>query len=77
MLVLSRKSGERIMIGEQVELIVLGVTRGRVQLGIVAPRSIAIDRFEIRQRIEDEMKNLLVVTQDETLFEVDGKLQEC
>ncbi len=52
MLVLSRKSGEAITIGDGVTVTVLGVEGGRVRLGLVAPREVPIHRQEVYRRIE-------------------------
>ena len=51
MLVLTRKLGEAVRIGADVELYVVGVSRGRVQLGFRAPRNIAIQRVECADRV--------------------------
>lgn len=51
MLVLTRKQGERVVIGEgpdAVTLIVVEVDRGRVRLGFTAPDHVSIDREELR-----------------------------
>ncbi|MFK7821219.1 MAG: carbon storage regulator CsrA [Planctomycetaceae bacterium] len=47
MLVLSRKVGERIVIGEDVELVILQVAGGKVKIGISAPKSVSVHRSEI------------------------------
>jgi carbon storage regulator len=47
MLVLSRKIGERILIGDNVVVQVLAVRRGQIRLGISAPTSVAIRREEL------------------------------
>jgi carbon storage regulator len=47
MLVLTRKKGESIMIGDQIELVVLGTEGDSVRLGITAPKSIEVFRKEI------------------------------
>ena len=54
MLVLSRKMGESIHVGDSVTITVLGVARGQVKLGIEAPRELAVHREEIYRRIQDE-----------------------
>jgi carbon storage regulator len=54
MLVLSRKCGERIVIGPNIELRVVDIGKGRVRLAIEAPREIAIHRQEVYRRIQDE-----------------------
>ena len=52
MLVLSRKVGERIQIGDDIELIVTAINGNRVQLGIAAPRSVRITRGELQEKKE-------------------------
>jgi carbon storage regulator len=52
MLVLSRKPGERILIGNDITLEILRVAGNRVTLGITAPRSTAINREEVTQRVD-------------------------
>ena len=51
MLVLSRKVGEVITIGNSIEITVVGYDRGVVRLGINAPKSIAVHRKEIYDKI--------------------------
>jgi len=53
MLVLSRKRGEAIVIGDGVTLTVLEVHGGRVKLGFDGPAEVPIHREEVRRRIED------------------------
>ena len=47
MLVLSRKIGETIRIGEEIDLVVLDVSRGRVKLGFAGPRNVQVRRGEL------------------------------
>jgi carbon storage regulator len=54
MLILSRKMGESIHVGDSVILTVLGVARGQVKIGIEAPKELSVHREEIYQRIQDE-----------------------
>jgi len=54
MLVVSRKPGERILIGEGVQVTVLAVRGDQVSLGISAPRDVAIHREELLARIRRE-----------------------
>ena len=51
MLVLSRKAGERISIGPEIEVTVLGIHKGRVKLGFLGPPEIPIHREELLRRI--------------------------
>lgn len=57
MLVLTRKNEESIMIGNDIEIKVLGIEDGKVKLGIVAPRNVEIYRKEIYIEIEEENKS--------------------
>lgn len=54
MLILSRKMGESIHLGDSVTVTVLGVARGQVKIGIEAPREMAVHREEVYRRIQDE-----------------------
>jgi len=54
MLILSRKMGESIQVGDSVTVTVLGVTRGQVKLGIAAPRELTVHREEVYRRIQEE-----------------------
>jgi carbon storage regulator len=54
MLVLTRKSGESIKIGESVTITVVQLGRGRVRLGVAAPGTVPVHRGEIYDRIQEE-----------------------
>ena len=54
MLILSRRMGESIHVGDSVIVTVLGVARGQVKIGIEAPKTLGVHREEIYQRIQDE-----------------------
>lgn len=56
MLVLSRKIGESLRIGEDVELIILDVNRGQVRIGIEAPKTTNIVRSELLTRAQGGMR---------------------
>ena len=53
MLVLSRKRNEKIIIGEDISVVILDIHGEQVQLGIEAPRSIPVHRFEVYQAIKE------------------------
>jgi carbon storage regulator len=54
MLVLSRKTNERIVIDGNIEVVIVAVRGGCVKLGIQAPPSVPVHRAEVQQRIADE-----------------------
>ncbi len=58
MLILTRKIGEKLMIGDDVTVTVLGVKGAQVRIGINAPRDVQVNREEIYQRILKERKGL-------------------
>lgn len=67
MLVLTRKKGESIMIGDQVELVVLGVEGETVKIGIKAPQNVEVYRKEVYLSIQEsnrEASNIAVNLKD-------------
>jgi carbon storage regulator len=68
MLILRRRSGEAIVIGEDIEITILDVTGTRVKLGVVAPTTVKVQRKEVRQSA--------VQNQDAALSPVDATLRE-
>lgn len=59
MLVLTRKTGESIMIGDDIELKIISVEGDQVKIGIDAPRSVKVYRSEIYKAIQEENKAAL------------------
>jgi len=51
MLVLSRYKDESIMIGKDIEVLILGIQGGKIRLGIMAPRSTPVHRREVYEAI--------------------------
>ncbi len=54
MLILTRRVGETLMIGDEVTVTVLGVKGNQVRLGVNAPRTVSVHREEIYERIKRE-----------------------
>lgn len=54
MLALTRKKGESIIIGDNVEVVILGIMGEQVKIGIVAPRDISVHRKEVYEQIQLE-----------------------
>ena len=54
MLILTRRVGETLMIGDSVTVTILGVKGNQVRVGITAPKDVAVHREEIYQRIGRE-----------------------
>jgi carbon storage regulator len=59
MLVITRKKGESLLIGDDIEITVVKIDDGSVKLSISAPKSIAILRKELYREITEENKNAL------------------
>ena len=57
MLILTRRVGETVMIGSEVTVTVLGVKGNQVRIGINAPKTVAVHREEIFERIQRENGN--------------------
>ena len=53
MLILARRVGESLMIGDDVTITVLGVKGNQVRIGVNAPKEVAVHREEILNRIEE------------------------
>jgi len=78
MLVLTRKSNQSIMIGDEIEVSVLSVMGEKVRIGIQAPQKVPVFRKEIYLEIHRESGGVVVTNAntDGNAGEVDGSLRE-
>lgn len=60
MLVLSRRPGQSILIGKDIEIVVLGSGGVQVRVGIRAPREVTVLRRELLKQVEEENKRAIV-----------------
>ena len=54
MLILTRRIGETLVIGDEVNVTVLGIKGNQIRIGVDAPREVTVHREEIYQRIKQE-----------------------
>lgn len=64
MLALTRKVGETIVIGDNIELTILSISKDQVKVGIDAPKNISIHRKEIYLQIKEENAEALKASQE-------------
>ena len=74
MLVLTRKSNQSIMIGDEIEVSVLAIVGEKVRIGIQAPRDVPVFRKEVYLEIQDEQRD--AIKPHEIVAEVNAALQE-
>jgi len=58
MLILTRRAGESIMVGDEVTITVLGINGNQIRIGIDAPRQITVHRKEVYERIKVEAEEV-------------------
>lgn len=64
MLILGRRAGESIFVGEEIEIRIMDLTASRVKVGIIAPRQLPVLRGEVKRAAEQNREASRMVQQD-------------
>jgi carbon storage regulator len=81
MLILSRRAGESLTIGDDIVVTVVGITGNQIKLGIAAPREVRVLREEIYQAMQEENRAAASASQsrerlEQAFKQVQGKAKE-
>jgi carbon storage regulator len=76
MLVLTRRVGEKLVIGNEIFVEVISVGAEGVRLGITAPRETSVHRFEVFQEIQAANQAASVATSEESIHDFAAQLRE-
>ena len=60
MLILTRRVGEALMVGDNTKIVVLGVKGSQIRLGINAPKDVQVHREEIYKKIQNDDESVVV-----------------
>jgi carbon storage regulator len=74
MLILTRKLGESIAIGDDIKITFLDIKGKQLRIGVEAPRNVSVHRGEIYQMIQEQ--NLQAAASDMKVSEIWGRLQK-
>lgn len=72
MLILTRKTGESILIGDDIQVVITSIDQNRVRVGIKSPKHIPIYREELYRKIQEENRSAASIGKDE----LDGMLEK-
>lgn len=64
MLVITRKKGESLMIGDDIEITISRIEDGSVKIGVQAPKNVTILRKELYEQVKDENKQAININMD-------------
>ena len=76
MLVISRKENERIKIGDNIEIVIVEISKNQVKIGIEAPREVQILRSELVEKITFQNKKANRIISDDKLKEISKVFNE-
>ncbi|MGB2553253.1 carbon storage regulator CsrA [Campylobacter sp. RM15925] len=76
MLILSRKEDESILLGKDIKITVVGISKSGVKLGIEAPKNMIILRSELAQEVANKNKEAINLADDASLSELSKKIQK-
>ena len=76
MLVISRKENERIKIGDNIEIVIVEISKNQVKIGIEAPRDVQILRSELIEEITSQNKKANRIISDDKLKEISKVFDE-
>ena len=72
MLIVTRRKGQRIVLGNDIEIVVTDISRSGVKIGIVAPTSLTILRGEVKDAVEQANREALQSSFDEPLVQAEA-----
>ncbi|WP_169776967.1 carbon storage regulator CsrA [Campylobacter mucosalis] len=76
MLILSRKENEEILLGNDIKVVVVGISKGVVKIGIEAPKNMMVLRSELANEIKAKNTEANVSVADESLAELSQKFKK-
>ncbi len=65
MLILTRKAGESILIGDDIQIVITSIDQNRVRVGIKSPANIPIYREEVYRKIQQENRDAALIGREE------------
>lgn len=76
MLILSRKEDESILLGKDIKITVVGISKSGVKLGIEAPKNMMILRSELAEEVASKNKEAIKPSDEAILAELSQKIQK-
>lgn len=76
MLILSRKEGESILLGNNIKITIAGISKGGVKVGIDAPKNMMILRSELAEEVANENKQAINLADEIELIELSQKIKK-